>query len=129
MFDRHPTGGPEDPSVARIEELLGAPTLLAPGAPRPITTSALWICACVAFDDAPTWLIWDAGDHVAWCRVPDEVEPLDLVDAELTAGGHADPAEVLRWLEGSAADPWSGSGDGTGAPAAVAVLGRRIRAS
>jgi hypothetical protein len=30
---------------------------------------------------------------------------LGLVDARFTAGGHADPTEVLRWLQGDASDP------------------------
>ena len=39
----------------------------------------------MTLEDAPTWLIHDLHDGLAWRRVPDTVEPLDLVDARLTA--------------------------------------------
>ena len=91
-------------------------------------THAPWICACVTRNEAPTWLIYDTvDDRVVWCRVPDEVEPLDLVDAQLTAGGHADPHEVLLWLQGTARDPWGCGGDGNGDEAALQELVRKIR--
>ena len=78
-------------------------------------------------DDAPTWLIYDRDeDGVAWCRVPDGIEPLDLVDAPLSAGGHADPSDVLLWLKGDAPDPWA-SGDGVGDAAVIRELGRQLR--
>lgn len=93
----------EDPSVAAVEAILGADALTVQPRPRsavrPIASHALWICACVTVDDAPTWLIYDTEDGVSWCRVADKMEPLDLVNARLTAGGHADPAQVLLWLE------------------------------
>jgi hypothetical protein len=75
----------------------------------PVVTHALSICACVTEDDAPTWLIHDApqGDGLAWCRVPTGVEPFRLVHARHTAGNHADPADVLSWLQGEASDPWT----------------------
>ena len=60
-------------------------------------------------------------------QVPDAVEPLDLVDAQLNAGGHADPLEVLLWLQGKARDPWAGGGDGNGDEAALQELVRKIR--
>ena len=118
--------------MAGIDEILGVASSSGPGAARPpegrpIATHALWICACVTFDDAPTWLIYDTDDGVAWCQVPDRVDPLDLVDARLSAGGHADPKEVLRWLEGKTPDPWGNGGSGSGEVAAVEELGRKIR--
>jgi hypothetical protein len=61
-----------------------------------------------------------------WRRVPDRIEPLDLVHARYTAGGHADPAEVLRWLQGDAPDPWGVLGDGNEDPAVLDALRRRI---
>lgn len=132
MFGRSRVDGPKDPSVAGIDEILGlaspaGPNAARPPAPRPIATDALWICACLTFDDAPTWLIYDTEAGVAWCRVTDRVDPLELVDARLSAGGHADPKEVLLWLEGKAPDPWGNGGNGSGEAAAVEHLGRRIR--
>jgi hypothetical protein len=118
--------------VAGVEEILQAASSRRPypaKAPEGMQRArhALWICACVTADDAPTWLIYDTDqDGVAWCRVPDAVDPLDLVDARLTAGGHADPREVLRWLQGRTPDPWAG-GDGGGDAAVLEELGREIR--
>jgi hypothetical protein len=129
------SGVPEDPSVARIEEILGrARQQYLPLQPKPehrtVTSRALWICPCLSMDDAPTWLIYHtAEDTVAWCRVPDAVEPLDLVDARSEAGGHADPSEVLRWLEGRAPDPWAGGGDGDGDVSTIEALRRNVRTS
>lgn len=88
---------------------------------------ALGICACVTADDAPKWLIYDTADgRLMWRRVPARVESLDLVDARFTAGGHADPAEVLRWLRGDASDPWGSGGDGGGNSAVLEALRGRI---
>jgi hypothetical protein len=118
--------------VASVEEILKAASLRRPSrarAPgdRPLAPHALWICACVTTDDAPTWLIYDTDeDGLAWCRVPDAVEPLDVVDSRLNAGGHADPREVLLWLQGRALEPWAG-GDGGGDAAVIEELGRKIR--
>ena len=76
-------------------------------------------------NEAPTWLIHDTDeDGVAWRRVPDGVELLDLVDAELRAGGHTDPCAVLDWLQGKTTNPWSV--DGHGSAAVVRELGRKI---
>jgi hypothetical protein len=132
MFGRARAEAPEDPLVDRIEAILGlvagsgSTALQAPEA-TPIVTNALWICACVTFDAAPTWLIHDGEGRVSWCRVPAGVEPLDLVHPHTSAGGHADPTEVLRWLEGKAPDPWGNGGNGTGDAAAVEGFGRRIQ--
>ena len=121
--------------MANVEEILEAASSRYPSparAPdgRPLASHALWICACVTMDDAPTWLIYDTDeDGVAWCRVPDAVEPLDLVDARLSAGGHADPSEVLLWLQGRAPEPWAAGGDGGGHAAVIEELGRKIRDS
>ncbi|HZZ97738.1 MAG TPA: hypothetical protein VFE19_12005 [Jatrophihabitantaceae bacterium] len=95
-----------------------------------VAPHALWICACVSADEAPTWLIYDdLNGEIAWFRVPEQTEPLHLVDAQLAAGGHADPAEVLRWLEGEATDPWAGGGAGWGDLAATDALWRKITRS
>src|SRR3954467_14702440 len=114
-----PSRVPEDVSVASVEEILDPVRRRYPSSERepkggPVASYALWICACVSMDDAPTWLLYStAEDGVAWCRVPDRIEPLDLVQARLSAGGHADPSEVLLWLQGRAPDPWAGGyGDG-----------------
>jgi hypothetical protein len=85
------------------------------------------ICACVSLDAAPTWLIYDTPDgKIAWLRVPDGTEPSIWSDAWFSAGGHADPAEVLRWLQHDARDPWSGGGDGFGDPDVVERLRAKI---
>lgn len=78
-------------------------------------------------EDAPAWLIHDLADGgLLWSRVPDGVEPLDLVKARFTASGHADPAEVLRWLRREVPDPWGGLGDGGGSSRALEALRDRI---
>lgn len=88
---------------------------------------ALWICACVTPEDAPTWLICDtAAGRLRWRRVPGRVEPLDLVDARRTAGGHADPAQVLGWLNGEVQNPWGAGGHGTGDPGVLQALRQQI---
>lgn len=112
---------PEDPAVAPIERILEAVASRDSGEGQvdvpPTAPHALWICACVGYDDAPTWLISDGDDEgIAWRRVPEGVEPLDLVVARQSAGGHAEPAAVLLWLERKApaalGEPrrWPGSG-------------------
>ena len=122
----------EDPAVAAVEQILATAVPALPahevsGRDRS-TNHALWICACVTVDESPTWLIYDTPcGQLAWCRVPDQVEPLQLVDAVHSAGGHADPAGVLSWLLGQTPDPWSGTGDGTGDPGVLDELRTRIR--
>jgi len=117
--------------VARIEEVLEAAARRSTVAPasgeRHLASHALWICACVTMDEAPTWLIYDTEGRVAWHRVADAVEPMDLVDAQFSAGGHADPIEVLRWLRGEALDPWGAGGYGSGDVSVLEELGRSIR--
>ena len=102
------------------------------GSPKPretLATRALWTCACVTEHDAPSWLIYDVADSgLIWCRVPDSQEPLDLVDARFTAGGHADPAEVLRWLHCEASEPWGRLVDGGGDSSVLEGLRKRIAA-
>ena len=123
----------EDPSVAPIEAILEAAAArnLSPMRlleDRPRAARAMWICACETIEDAPTWLIYDTNEgEIVWCRVPDAIEPLDLVDARLSAGGHADPGEVLPWLQGSASEPWSGGGGGD--EALAREVGRKTRRS
>ncbi|MGZ4588307.1 MAG: hypothetical protein ACXVX9_10950 [Mycobacteriaceae bacterium] len=119
----------------RVEEILASaalrvPKWASPQGARPHAARALWICACVTQDDAPTWLIYDTDDGaVTWCRVEDGVEMADLVDARQTAGGHADPSEVLRWLQGATPDPWGRGGHGSGDESVVQELGSVIRRS
>lgn len=134
MFGRTRSSRPsENRSVAPIEAILDAAAVrnLSPLRlleDRPRAAHAMWICACETMDDAPTWLIYDTNDdEIVWCRVPDALEPLDLVDARLSAGGHADPGEVLLWLQGSTSEPWSGGGWGD--EAVARELGRKIRRS
>lgn len=120
----------EHPAVVRVERILSTaasrcsrPVPMCDG--RPAATHALWICACVTFEDAPVWLIYDLDDGIAWERVPGGVELFDLLDARHVAGGHADPADVLHWLQGDAPDPWAG-GDGCGDPVVAEEIRRKI---
>jgi hypothetical protein len=116
-----------DPHVAEVERLLtAAAPQRTPPRGRPRVEDALSICACVTTFDAPNWLVCTGLDgELAWCRVPDGLEPLDLVDARRSAVGHADPAGVAAWLRGSRPDPWSG-GEGWGDAAAIEALARVI---
>lgn len=109
---RTPTPLPlEHPDVAPVEAILWAATRpydaipLAP-ADLPHADHALWICACVSEEDAPTWLVHDApADHIAWCRIPSGADVPSLVEARLVAGGHTDATSMLRWLRGEQSQP------------------------
>jgi hypothetical protein len=120
--------------VARVEALLdGAATHLEATAPsqgsRPAATHALGICTCFTLERAPNWLIYEDRDGgIVWCRTPDGVEASDVVDAQFSAGGHADAVDVLAWLQGEAPDPWAG-GDGWDDDGVVEELTRKIRDS
>lgn len=108
-----------DPDVPDVEALL---TAAAARHPAPGTTlggvrlrveHALWICACVTPDDAPNWLVYATADGgLGWTRVPDGTDPLGLVDARFSAGGHAAPSEVLDWLRDPGCAPYDGGGGG-----------------
>lgn len=90
---------------------------------RPAVECALWICACLSREDAPTWLIFDEPDEtLRWCRVPDGSKASDIVDARVTAGGHTDPGTILAWLRGDEADPWA-DGHGWGDAEVIRGLG------
>ena len=123
----------EDPAVTAIEHILAiaAPPRTAPAdvaESRVAVANALWICACVTDDDAPTWLIYESLDgNLVWLRVPGGIEPLDLVNARRSAGGHAEPCEVLRWFHGAARGPWSGAGYGADDGRVTEHLRRKIR--
>lgn len=120
----------EDPAVGPIERLLRAAATRHPvGDLEGRTRHALHICACVTLDDAPDWIIFDTDDGVGWRRWPDDVFEADVVRAPLEAGGHADPAEVLSWLRGTAADPWGCGGDGLGDPEVLVELQSKIAGS
>lgn len=130
MFGRKGSSPPEDPAVGPVEEIFGrsATYRVPPQSSRPVATKqALWICACVTMDDAPVWLIYEDGDQaLVWCRVPDGSDIPDVVDAELIAGGHTDPAGVLEWLEGKATHPWTGGGSGWDGDGVLAQFGRAL---
>lgn len=66
---------------------------------------ALWICACVSADDAPTWLVLESADGLGWARVPDGIDLPDAVEAPHAGGIHGAPDEVLAWFRGAAAGP------------------------
>ncbi len=102
---------PHDPAVASVEKLLGASRRYEPAAAqgRVVATRALWVCNCYSDNDrAPRWLVHEvvAGHPLAWTRVPDGVDPFDLVEAKDAAGDHTSPAVVLQWLRREVADPW-----------------------
>ena len=131
---RRSSAPPEDPSVARVESILISAAFRGPRPTpeeaKPHAARALWVCACVTSDDAPTWLIYETdGGAVKWCRVADGVEAADLVQAGQIAAGHADPSEVLRWLQGAAPEPWGSGGHGWGDESVVLELGSLIRRS
>ena len=117
MFGRKSSSPPEDAAVGPVEELFNRAATHREfrQSNEPLaTTHALWICACVTLDDAPTWLVYEDGDQgMVWCRVPDGMDIPDVVSADVFAGGHADPGEVLVWLEGEASHPWAGGGHGS----------------
>ena len=95
---------------------------------RAVVDRAVWFCACATDSelDAPTWLIYDTSDgKVGWCRVPDDAEIADLVEAPLILGDHVDPAQVLHWLQDKDADSWPG--EGAADLAVIEDLGRKIR--
>lgn len=119
------------PAVERIEEILaaaGEPWTPDPDGARVSVGRALSLCACVAWEDAPTWLIAETSDGtIGWCRVPARVAAIDLVDAERFGAGHAEPSAVLAWLEGTSPDPWTVLGDGPDDPDVVDTLTRLIR--
>lgn len=95
---------------------------------RAAVQHALAICACVTVDEAPRWLIYDTVDGgLRWRRVPGRSDALNLVDARFAASGHADPAEVLRWLRRDASDPWGSGGDGDGDRDVFEALRERIK--
>ena len=132
MFGRQTPSPPEHPAVGLVEVLLSRAatfreTTPSSGRGLPVsTTHAVWICPCVAMDDAPTWLVYEDVDHeVMWCRVPDGADVWDVIDAKSMSGGHADPAAVLEWLEGDASDPWAG-GDGRDDGGLLARLARKL---
>ncbi|MBO0883394.1 MAG: hypothetical protein J2P17_24280 [Mycobacterium sp.] len=123
----------EDPAVVLVEQILAAAAAAAGSVDilrkgRLAVTQALWICACLTIDDSPRWLIYETpnGD-LGWNRIPDGADPLDLVETRLIPGGHADPAEVLRWLQGIASDPWSGGGYGDGDAGVLDELRTKVR--
>ena len=119
-------------AVALVERILETGRRTRPPAGRPIeqvtAAHALWICACITIGEAPTWLIWETAEEgIAWCRVPDGVSEHDLVVAEVSACGHADPKDVLRWLQDRSPDPWGSTGSGSGAAGVLDRLARKIR--
>jgi len=124
---------PEDPAVALVETILSAGAVLDSPTPferKRFATNALWLCACASMDDAPVWLIYDSPvDGLHWCRLPNDLEMLDLVDPQSYAGGHVDPGRVLLWLEGKADDPSGNGGWISDDPVVFGELRRRIRGS
>lgn len=112
--------------VETILDRMATRATVAADATHLLAYRALWICACVSFDDAPTWLIYDDLEGtLSWCRLPVGIEVSELLDATFIAGRHADPSGVLAWLEEDAANPWTG-GTGWGDESVVPELRRKI---
>ncbi|EAP98304.1 hypothetical protein JNB_15108 [Janibacter sp. HTCC2649] len=84
------------------------------------------ICACVTLDASPDWIVYDTDDGIGWCRWPDGLPEAEMVHAPLDSGGHANPSEVLAWLQGNAEDPWGAGGEGSGDPEVLIELQRQI---
>lgn len=124
----------EGRASADVERLLTYASVRSGGlvgvpAGRPSATHALWLCACSSDDDeTPVWLIYESAEgSIGWCRVPDGTEVLDLVDAELYAGGHDHPGNVLAWLHGTLSlAAWEG-GSVSGDRAVLDHLAKRVR--
>ncbi|XBB69004.1 hypothetical protein ABFU82_06740 [Nocardioides sp. WV_118_6] len=124
----------QDPDVAPVEAILSraaarspAPELPTDGHRLPVE-HALWICACVTTDDAPTWLVYVTADGgLGWSRVPDGDEPLDLVEARWETGGHCAPAQVLDWLRTGVPDGLL-QGHGTAERVVVDAIAAHVRA-
>lgn len=118
--------------MSAVEHILSVAAARSPGQVpmrdrKAIVDRAVWLCACVTFEDAPTWLIYDTSDgKVGWCRVPDGSDVADLVDAPLILGDHVGPVQVLSWLHDT--DEWSWPGEGAADRAVIQELGRKIRA-
>lgn len=126
--DSSPSSG--DPVVSAVEQVLSRAARFASPVPigvgKAIAVRAVWFCACVTLDEAPTWLIYDTPDgEVGWRRVPDSTDVAELVSAEVITGGHVDPADVLHWLQddGNAAVP----GDESADRVVVQALGLKVR--
>lgn len=120
---------PDHPAVGTIEAVLvrglGPPIEINPQQ-RLKATHALRICACVAYQDAPIWLLFEDDAGGGWCRLTGSAVAELPIDAPLIAGGHADPDQVLRWVTGDAKDPWGVSGDGSGDARVLAALSSRL---
>jgi hypothetical protein len=126
---------PEDPNVARVEEILEAAASRSAGEVqrrdgRVVVTHAVWLCACETLDDSPLWLIYAVGDDgVGWQRITDYRDASDVVEADHLTGAHPDPEGVLKWLRADWPAPWRGRGDFPEDDFIYEELLRRIRLS
>lgn len=110
-----------DPDVEPVEKMLDAAAARSRIEPvrrqgRLVVSHAVWLCACSAEGDAPTWLIHATDDGgVGWERIPEgpgSPDISDVVDAEHLTGGHFDPVGVLAWVRGEQDRPWGGAWPG-----------------
>lgn len=85
------------------------------------------ICACCTVGTSPDWVIYDTDDGIDWRRRPVDLPLEEEIDAPRRFDGHADPADVLAWLQGERDHPWTDdlAGD-TASKTAVEALRRWI---
>lgn len=102
---------PQDPAVDPIERILAGATARSPAAPKRVS-HVLCVCACITAGWSPDWIIYGTDAGIGWRRYPDglpSVEDIDHdVDASYRSDVHADPADVLAWLEGRTSNLWAG---------------------
>lgn len=101
---------PQDPAVDPIERILADATARSPAGPGR-ASHVLCVCACIAADWSPDWIIYGTDAGIGWQRCPDGLpsddEIDDDVDASFRSDVHADPADVLAWLEGRKSYLWA----------------------
>lgn len=107
MFGKYKEPPLEHPAVPVIEQILSTAMARSAGPLAHLedeparVNRAVWLCACVDHEDAPTWLIYDTDDdRIGWRRIPASREVSEIVDAHVMTGGHIDPQELYDWIQG-----------------------------
>lgn len=93
-----------------IERILAGAVARSPAGPGRVS-HVLCVCACIAEDWSPDWVIYGTDAGIGWQKYPDGLpsdEDIDHeVDASYRSDVHADPADVLAWLEGRTSNLWA----------------------